>query len=151
MNLYDEFFQVVSALDRIGADYAVVGGIAVSFHTEPRFTKDIDLLFFAIDIDRLRSELNDLGYTVEAEPWTFESSNITIYRFSKFAGEEHMMVDVMVGGDQEHKNIVKNAIAEESDFGTVRIASRKDLIKMKRLRNSAQDIADIEALESDKN
>ena len=44
MNLYDEFFSVVSALDRIGADYAVVGGIAVSFHTEPRYTKDIEAL-----------------------------------------------------------------------------------------------------------
>ena len=96
MNLYDEFFHVVAALERIGAQYAVVGGIAVSFHTKPRYTKDIDLLFYAIDIDRVRSELNGLGYIVEAKPWTFESSEITLYRFSKFEGEEHMMVDVVL-------------------------------------------------------
>ena len=150
MNLYDEFFQVVAALDRIGAEYAVVGGIAVSFHAEPRYTKDIDLLFYAIDIDRVRSELNGLGYKVEAKPWTFESSEITLYRFSKFEGEEHMMVDVMVGSEQEHEEIVRNAIAEETDYGMVKVASKKDLIKMKRLRNSAQDVADIEALQNDK-
>ena len=45
---------------------------------------------------------------------------------------------------------VQNAVVEETEYGLTCIASREDLIRMKRLRNSKQDIADIEALENDK-
>ncbi len=38
-----------------------------------------------------------------------------------------------------------------TEYGLTCIANREDLIWMKRFRNSKQDIADIEALENDKN
>lgn len=57
----------------------------------------------------------------------------------------------MLAGDEErHKEIIKNAVVEETEYGLTCIASREDLIWMKRLRNSKQDIADIEALENEK-
>ena len=57
----------------------------------------------------------------------------------------------MLAGDEErHKEIIKNAVVEETEHGLTCIASREDLIWMKRLRNSKQDIADIEALENEK-
>ncbi len=34
----------MAALDDYGIRYLVVGGIAVGFHAEPRYTKDLDLL-----------------------------------------------------------------------------------------------------------
>ena len=34
----------MAALDRYGINYLIVGGIAVGFHSEPRFTKDLDVL-----------------------------------------------------------------------------------------------------------
>jgi hypothetical protein len=37
MELYDEFFQLIQALNDAGVTYAVVGGIAMAFHDEPRF------------------------------------------------------------------------------------------------------------------
>lgn len=61
------------------------------------------------------------------------------------------MIDLLVAKEDRHREIIKNAIVEETEYGSVYIACREDLIWMKRFRNSKQDIADIEALENDKN
>ena len=52
--------------------------------------------------------------------------------------------------EERHKEIIKDAIVKETEYGLTCIASREDLIWMKRLRNSKQDIADIETLENEK-
>jgi predicted nucleotidyltransferase len=150
MNLYDEFFAIVHELDVRGISYVVVGGIALSFHAEPRYTKDIDLLLVAEEFPPLKSALRDLGFTVEAEPWTFRSTNITLHRLTKVRGDDFLTVDLLVGNDERHREIVENAVTETTEFGKVRIATREDLIWMKRLRSSQQDLADIEQLENDK-
>ena len=44
MDLLPDFKDLFSALAASNADYLVVGGWAVGFHGEPRYTKDLDLL-----------------------------------------------------------------------------------------------------------
>lgn len=44
MDLLPDFKDLLSALAASKADYLVVGGWAVGFHGEPRYTKDLDLL-----------------------------------------------------------------------------------------------------------
>ena len=61
--------------------------IALSFHTQPRYTKDIDLLLFAEDIDNLKSILKKMEYTIEANQWTFKNTNITLHRLTKIEGK----------------------------------------------------------------
>jgi hypothetical protein len=151
MNLYDEFFSIIKKLNEASIPYAVVGGIALSFHTEPRFTKDIDILTLDEHIDHLKSVLKKMGYTFEAAPWTFRNTNITLHRLTKIEGEDSLTIDLLIGNEEKHKEIIKNAVVEETEYGLTCIASREDLIWMKRIRNSKQDIADIEALENDKN
>lgn len=41
--------EVTAALSRAGAPFALVGGLAVSVRTEPRFTRDVDLAVAATD------------------------------------------------------------------------------------------------------
>ena len=41
--------QAAVDLDAIGARWAVIGGLAVAFRAEPRFTKDVDLAV-AVDL-----------------------------------------------------------------------------------------------------
>lgn len=151
MNIYDEFFLIIKRLNEADIRYAVVGGIALSFHTQPRYTKDIDLLLLAEDIDTLKSVLKKEGYIFEASPWTFRNTNITLHRLTKIEGEDSLTIDLLVGNEERHKDIIKNAIVEETEYGLTCIANREDLIWMKRIRNSKQDMADIEALENDKN
>jgi hypothetical protein len=41
--------QAAADLDAIGARWAVIGGLAVAFRAEPRFTKDVDLAVAVAD------------------------------------------------------------------------------------------------------
>jgi hypothetical protein len=42
--MYDDFKELLSALNAHRVRYLIVGGYAVSFHAEPRATKDLDIL-----------------------------------------------------------------------------------------------------------
>lgn len=43
MDLHPDFRDLLSALADTNAEYLVVGGWAVGYHAEPRFTKDLDI------------------------------------------------------------------------------------------------------------
>lgn len=43
MSVNRDFRDLFAALNAAGARYLVVGGYAVAFHAEPRFTKDLDI------------------------------------------------------------------------------------------------------------
>jgi predicted nucleotidyltransferase len=43
MDLHPDFKDLLSALAATSAEYLVVGGWAVGYHAEPRFTRDLDL------------------------------------------------------------------------------------------------------------
>jgi len=149
MDLYDEFFAFVGYLNKLGARYAVVGGIALAFHGRPRFTRDIDLLLHPDDLGLAKMAFERLGYTETAEPWTFRENHLTLRRFLKICGEDEMMIDILLANTADHQKMIEDAIETPSETGMVRVASRQSLIDLKRVRNSNQDKADIEALEHD--
>lgn len=43
MPVNQDFRDLFAALNAAGAEYLLVGGYAVAFHAEPRFTKDLDV------------------------------------------------------------------------------------------------------------
>ncbi len=69
MNLYDEFFSMISLFNTHGIRYAVVGGIAMAFHARPRFTRDIGVLVHEDDLSFVKIAMGRLGYEETAEPW----------------------------------------------------------------------------------
>ncbi len=150
MELYREFFSIIKALNEKGLEYSVVGGIALAFHHQPRFTRDIDILAKPADLSSYTAIFENLGYHLSSEPWLFEKTEITLYRYAKHSQERDddlIVIDLLLGHEDRHLEIIQNSIADESPAGTVRLANRADLIWMKRLRNSKQDEADIEKLE----
>jgi hypothetical protein len=42
--MYPDFKELLSTLNAHKAKYLVVGGFAVGFHSQPRATKDLDIL-----------------------------------------------------------------------------------------------------------
>jgi len=152
MELFREFFAVIEGLNQEGLAYSVVGGIALAFHSQPRFTRDIDILGKPTDLERYRSIFAKLGYAEAGKPWTFQQTNITLHRFGKRSlehDEELIVVDLLLGHEDRHAEIIKQSTLDESPAGKVSLATREDLIWMKRIRGSKQDAADIEKLEAD--
>lgn len=151
MNVFEEFKRLVSQLEEQGVRYALVGGVAMAFYTEPRFTRDIDLLVDPEDFDKTKGILERDGYFESASPWTFRNVAIKLYRFLKVVNEEDgMLIDILVAKDEEVRKIIQNAVVAESKEGKVMLANKKDLIWLKRARDSKQDQADIEKLKNDK-
>ena len=147
MNVFYEFHKIVQHLQADGTEYALVGGVAVAFHAQPRFTKDIDLLVRSCSLQRVASALKKEGYFQSSPPWTFPNSGLTLHRFMKVEDMDEMMVDVLVSDDPRHGEIIANAMEAESEgTGIVRVASKADLVWLKRQRNSMQDQADIARL-----
>lgn len=146
MNLFDEFFKIVERFEKIDLQYAVVGGIAMAFHDQPRFTKDIDILVLPEDFKKITTVFEEIGYFESSTPWTFKNTNLTLHRFMKVEGEEFLVADILVGKEEKHKNVVKNALEEKTEKGVVKVANKKDLIWMKKMRNSDQDKVDIKGL-----
>jgi len=52
MNVFEEFKRVVLELEKQKVRYAIVGGVAMAFYTEPRFTRDIDILVESEDFEK---------------------------------------------------------------------------------------------------
>lgn len=149
MNVFDEFLTIARELERKQVNYALIGGVALAYHGLPRFTKDIDLLIVPDDADGVRTVLESVGYFESAEPWTFSTTGITLRRFFRADGPEHLLVDVMICAEQRHRAIIENALLAQTPDATIRFAQKEDLIWLKRQRNSLQDQADIEGLSND--
>ena len=150
MNSFNEFQLMIGNLEKADIRYALVGGVAMAFYDEPRFTEDIDLLIFTDDFFRFKKIIELKGYFESAEPWTFQKINITMHRFMKVDGEDSIIIDALVPSSTIAQRIIDNSVTAESKNGTVRLASRQDLIWLKSFRNSKQDQADIERLQYDK-
>jgi predicted nucleotidyltransferase len=111
MNVFEEFNGLVMELEKQGVGYALVGGVAMAFYTEPRFTRDIDLLVDSEDFEKTKGILEDNGYFESASPWTFRNVAIEHHRFLKVVnGEDEMLIDILVAKDEEVRKIIQNAV-----------------------------------------
>jgi hypothetical protein len=147
MDLYDEFFSMISMFNRLGMRYAIVGGIALAFHGRPRFTRDIDVLVNEDDMNLLKAGLGSLGYEETADPWMLPNTTLTLRRFLKVQGQDELMIDLLLASEDEDLRVIQDAVLTESVVGRVPVAGRRDIIRMKKSRNSDQDRVDISELE----
>jgi len=152
MELFREFFGIAEAINEEGLEYSVVGGIAMAFHSEPRFTRDIDILARPPDLPRYRDIFSKLGFVESARPIGFVKTKMTLHRFWKKSVEDRedlIVVDLLIGHEEVHESIIRDSLIDESSVGMIRLAKKNDLIWMKKIRGSKQDEADIERLAKD--
>jgi hypothetical protein len=149
-DLFEECRSVVRALGGAGIPYAICGGIAMSIHANPRATVDIDLLAPPEAIVRLVDALSPLGFVRrERMPTRLAAGAVVMHRLTKIVpGDPDVLVlDVI----EVRPGATEAAWLTRTDAGwegqPVTVVSRAGLIGLKRLRGSAQDAADIAALE----
>ncbi|HWD40185.1 MAG TPA: DUF6036 family nucleotidyltransferase [Fimbriimonas sp.] len=136
----------MSALESYGIKYLIIGGIAVGFYTEPRFTKDLDVLIAVSpeDIDRLFSALRDFGAPLHmVSPADFLQEDFVLY-----LGSPPWRIDILTsapGIDFAEAYKDKKQVL----LGGVRVncISKEWLIKSKQASGRNQDLADLDALQ----
>jgi hypothetical protein len=148
MNLRDELFLVTDTLENARIDHAICGGMAVVVHGYPRLTRDIDLLLREEDLERARSALEKVGYTLSAGILPFDVGKSTerrVFRVTKVEGARYMTLDLVLVSpflEDVWKGRQKHLVEDR----TLYVVSRAGLAKMKRAAGRPQDLADLSQL-----
>jgi hypothetical protein len=146
MDLLPDFKDLLSALAASSAEYLVVGGWAVGFHTEPRFTKDLDLL--------IGTDPDNLARVVDAVR-TFGAPSTIVEQLATLGADEFLFlgsppvrVDLLrtIPGVEFH-SALSRAVRADWDGVPATILSRDDLIASKRAAGRERDLRDLERLQ----
>ncbi len=140
-----DFRELLNLFNQQQVRYLVVGGYAVIYHTEPRYTKDLDL-WVSVDVDnaaRVYQALQQFGAPlVGITPQDFQVPGI-VYQM----GRAPARVDILMGlkGVEFEEAWLERV---EADFGgvTAPVLSRSHLLINKRLAGRPQDLMDVESL-----
>lgn len=62
------FILIIKDFEKLRIKCAIVGGIAMAFHDQPRFTKDIDILALPEDLEIIKKAFEELGYFESSQP-----------------------------------------------------------------------------------
>ena len=83
--MYQDYKDLLSAFHAHGVRYLIVGGYAVIYHSQPRFTKDLDLFIKAgpANARAVYAALASFGASLEGiRPEDFEDRS-TFFRFGR--------------------------------------------------------------------
>jgi hypothetical protein len=145
VNLVDELHSLIESLDAAGVEYAVCGGIALAIHGRPRFTKDIDLLVRAADLERVESVARGRGFTLEGGRLSFArrtKEKREMLRLSKAEGSGLLTLDLILVGPILEE-VWNSRRSLEWQGRKVWAVSREGLMRMKRLAGRPQDLVDL--------
>ena len=140
-----DFKELLKALNEEKVRYLVVGGYAVIKHTEPRYTKDLDI-WVSPDVENAKhvyAALESFGAPLEGVTVDdFTDMNI-IYHM----GRAPARIDILMSlkGLDFEESWANSVEAELGDVAT-RFLSPQDLIINKRLIGRPQDLMDVESL-----
>lgn len=137
----------------MGARWALIGGLAVGVRTEPRFTRDVDLVIAVSDdaqaeesIRRLRA----LGYEVHSILEQSRAGRLSTVRLIPGGGDPNdPVVDVMFGSSGIEAELVEGAEPAQVFGKDVPVARTGHLIALKLLsvadhrRSDEQDIVEL--------
>lgn len=146
--MFQDYKDLLCAFNARGARYLIVGGYAVIFHAQPRFTKDIDLFIHAdpMNAKAVYDALSDFGVSLDgirAEEFADRGS------FFRFGYDPHGFdilpdlpgVDFESAWERRIEGVIDPASEQKAYF-----ISAQDLIASK-LAAGRQDLADASAIQ----
>jgi predicted nucleotidyltransferase len=146
--MFDDFKNLLSVFNDHDVKYLVVGGYAVSFHAQPRATKDLDLF---IKADPANAEATFDALAKFGAPLVGISVNDLSdpTKFIRF-GREPIAIDILPGidgvnFDEAWKRRIEGAIDPQSGL-VAHFISKSDLIASKIAAGRMRDLADVEEL-----
>jgi predicted nucleotidyltransferase len=136
--------QVCDALNRSGAQYLVIGGVACILHGYVRATTDVDILIepALANAERVLEALGSLGWGFARE-W---SAREIVARPITVFGDDPAVGVFTVAWKVKYRDAVGRSSTVDVEGVPIPLISIEDLIETKRT-GRLQDAADIEALE----
>ena len=146
--------RIAADLKRSDVDFALVGGLAVSVRTEPRFTRDADLAVAVAsdaDAEALIRHLRTVGYEVKALVEQEAVSRLATVRLAVAGDAEGPVLDLLFASSGiEHEVIAEAEPIQLLPGLTVKVARIEHLISLKVLSRDdilrPQDLIDLRAL-----
>jgi predicted nucleotidyltransferase len=140
--------DLVELFEGFGAQYVVMGGIAVRVYGIPRPTHDVDFTA-AIDRDRLSEfyqAVRDAGYTVPEQyesGWVDEVGGMPLVKVRLYLDNRGIDIDIFLAESDFQKQLLARRRRESLDGLSINMVSPEDLILLKLLASRPRDIADI--------
>lgn len=134
--------EVAAILEHVGARFAVIGGLAVSAHSEARATKDIDLAVVADaeTSERLTGEMSRAGFAARMHGPPGPGA---VIRFSRTGADGiTRWVDLLFAGTPFEERAVSRARLARVLNRELPIASVEDLLVYKLVAGRPQDVVD---------
>ena len=146
MELFQDYEELLSAFNCHGVKYLVIGAYAVSYYTEPRFTKDIDLWVRpdAGNAKRIFHALAEFGAPLRNVHERDFATRGTVYQI----GVAPVRIDIITdaGGMSFDAAWKKRTIARYGKE-TANIIGKDELIITKQKAGRAQDVLDVAKLQ----
>lgn len=146
--MFQDFKDLLSAFRAHSVKYLIVGGYAVSFHAQPRATKDLDLFIKADEANAKATYAALASFGAPLDNINVEdlASPSNFIRF----GLEPVAVDILPGidgvdFDAAWENRVEGVIDPQSGL-TAFFISKGDLIASKLAAGRMRDLADVEEI-----
>ena len=147
MRLSNDLSEFLELLNSRGVDYVIVGAHSLAFHGRPRYTGDPEILVRATteNAGKLVALLNQFGFVDSG----FKESDFTEPEQMIQLGRLPNRIDLLTSiGGVKTDEAFASRVAAELDGIPVLILSKDALIGNKRAVGRAQDLADLETLES---
>lgn len=146
--MFDDFLELLSAFNARSVKYLIVGGYAVSFHAQPRATKDIDILILpeAKNAEAVYTALASFGAPLGGLSIEDFGDRKKFFRI----GQEPFAVDILpeIDGIDFYGAWDRRveAVVDEKRGLKAFFISSEDLVKSKLAAGRPQDIADVAAI-----
>jgi hypothetical protein len=147
--MFQDHKDLLSAFNARGVRYLIVGGYAVIYHAQPRFTKDVDLFIHADpkNAKAVFDALVEFGASLESiRPEAFANRG----NFFRFGHDPHGFdilpdlpgIDFESAWERRVEGVIDSETGQKAFF-----ISAKDLIASKLAAGRPQDLADASAVQ----
>jgi hypothetical protein len=133
-------------IDRFEGQGIIIGGVAVSLLSEPRYTADVDaVIFLSIrDLPRLLSAANEEGFEprIPNVKAAARASRVVLLRYRG----TKITADISLGALPFEREAIERSRLLNIGKTKLRIPSVEDLIVMKAIAHRPKDLLDIQSL-----
>lgn len=124
------FTQLLDALEKTRARYAICGAVAMGAHGAERYTRDIDVLVEAADVERVVSQLAGSMKELGREPTEGAAKQVRL-RSKRARSADAIDIDLLVPVDVVEAWALATAVRARAFGRKVDVASPEALVVMK--------------------